>query len=73
MYTLICEGACNPTIHEHDAAVHGWNAQRDGVRGVPLPPEIIRWTQAATYTGHTSAHPNAAKCVVCGTVRRYGA
>ena len=73
MYTLMCEGSCNPGIKEHDKAVQDWNAKLDSGRGFPLPPEIIRWTQAATYTGHTSVYPNAAKCVVCGTVRRYGA
>ena len=73
MYSLICEGACNPTIHTHDAMIHEWNERRDKIRGVPLPQEIIRWTQAATYTGHVSVNPNGAKCLVCGHVRRYGA
>ena len=73
MYTLMCEGSCNHGIKEHDKAVQDWNAQRDGVRGVPIPLDIIRWTQSATYTGHTSVNPNGAKCLVCGNVRRYGA
>lgn len=85
VYTLICEGPCNPTITVVDRLLqdadilHGtakkWGHGEeylDSKRQRLLPPDLQDFTRRLVYTPHVMSRQNHARCMTCGTERRYG-
>lgn len=67
--SLVCEGKCNPSIHEIDAAiVRHEKFCSDALGGPGL------WARQRTlrHTPHVMVSPVMARCQQCGGLRRFG-
>ena len=70
VYSLICEGPCNPTVHALDAAIARWHSDKPQI-SVRHAPDLIAQTRRLVHTPHTIQHTDTAVCTTCGTERRY--
>jgi hypothetical protein len=79
MLNLICEGPCNGgLVQEFDAAIKkagraiaARDNQRFDVEVSNAPASVLAMTQRMRYTRHIPLVVNDARCMVCGTVRRW--
>lgn len=77
VYRLVCEGMCNPTILVADQAIRRFQKvlAQDGpevAAGIAVP-DVGDAYRGITYTDHVvETRPNFARCVRCGTERRFG-
>jgi hypothetical protein len=83
---LICEGKCNPSRPDYDAAVVNdrripANGDLDFYRGqgmvfgktiTGLSPALLTLGRSLAYTPHAHVHGDSYGCLVCSSVRRFG-
>lgn len=67
---LLCEGRCNPTMAYVDVLVER-HAKTD--RCAVADDALWAAQRRLTYTAHAMTTPVKARCLACGTERRYGA
>ena len=73
MVSLICEGACNPSLPNFDAAAEVYaELMADGIRDEKVRDYLIRERQRLGYTLHGHRFGNRWACTVCGCERQYG-
>lgn len=65
---LICEGACNPSVHRIDQAVEQQMAQTRS-----LSVHLKDQQRHLSYTAHLEQAGHHARCLRCGAPRRFGA
>jgi len=72
LYSLVCEGPCNPEIGMLDALV---KVQRDQEkRALPeLSSQTLVRLRALKHTPHVAltTYENVCACTICGTTRRF--
>lgn len=69
-YALICEGqSCNPSLARVDRLI----ADLAKVHQAQIGTDELRAAQRQlVYTTHVMTAPVKARCLTCGTTRRYG-
>jgi hypothetical protein len=70
IYSLVCEGRCNPRLHELDAAYRALR-ETTSLAKVVIPANLLDRTRALVHTPHEVVYAETVRCTVCGTERKY--
>lgn len=74
VYSLICEGECNPEINALSREEDRCQRQRHAIGGLaPDTSKLRELLQRIRYTRHRRVDAMTAQCETCSTTRRFGA